>query len=181
MSLRNSPRPQRRRPIRGRKPNPQAGKTSRRRLVGHYRGALLRDATDPLRRPTATSGASGTFFRLSLARPARGFSLANGPAPSMTRREFPLRRAGAYGTEACCERRTIRPFDCAQGRGERSRTTSGRSRASVGRRQRERQKSRQVTDLPCNRQAAAAAVSPAVERFAVQHGSGPLFGRRCSY
>src|SRR5262249_7040281 len=59
-------------------------------------------------------------------------------------------------------------------------STSGRSRTSVGKRQRERQKSRQVTDLPRNRQVAGAAVSLAGERFAVQHGSGPLLGRRCS-
>jgi hypothetical protein len=50
-------------------------------------------------------------------------------------------------------------------------SASGRSHASVGKRPRERQKSRQVTDLPFRRHAAVAAVSPAVSLFAAQHGS----------
>src|SRR5262245_21969982 len=68
------------------------------------------------------------------------------------------------GLEPCCERRTI---------------ASGRSRAKDGKRLRERQKSRQVTDLPFRRQAATAAVSPAVSQFAGQHGSRPRLDRDC--
>jgi hypothetical protein len=57
-------------------------------------------------------------------------------------------------------------------------SASGRSHATVGKRQRKRQKSRQVTDLPCHRLIATAAVSPAVSLFAVQHVSGPPLNRR---
>jgi hypothetical protein len=76
--------------------------------------------------------------------PARGWLRTSRQVPAQLR------------LEPCCERRTI---------------ASGWSHASDGKRRRERQKSRQVTDLPFHRQAAAAAVSPAVSLFAVQRGS----------
>jgi hypothetical protein len=43
-------------------------------------GPQLRDAIEPLRHPTRISGASGPFFRLSLARPAPGFSSRTVPS-----------------------------------------------------------------------------------------------------
>jgi hypothetical protein len=149
-------------PIRGRKPNPQAGKTSRRRLVDVYRGAPTPRCDCTASSPHGDFGASGTFFRLSPARPAPGFSSRTGPNRFRGGARISRVPAGPRGTETCCERRTI---------------ASGRSRASVGKRQRERRKSRQVTDLPCDRHAAAAAVSPAVSLFAVQHVSGPPLRR----
>src|SRR5262245_58977528 len=79
-------------PTRGRKPNLQTGKTSLRRLVGHYRGALLRDAIDALRRPTGTSGASGMFFHLRQRGLLLGFSSRAGPSPCHDLREFPRHR-----------------------------------------------------------------------------------------
>jgi hypothetical protein len=84
--------------------------------------------------------------------PAAVAFFENGPEPG-----------SGGGTDTCCERRTI---------------ASGRSHATVGKRQRKRQKSRQVTDLPCDRHLATAAVSPAVSLFAVQHVSVPPPNRR---
>ena len=79
-----------------------------------------------------------------------GFSSRAGPSPCHDLREFPRhRRRKRDGTLL-----------------RKANHSSGRSRASDGKRQRERQKSRQVTDLPFRRQAAAAAVSPAVSQFA---------------
>jgi hypothetical protein len=66
-------------PIRGRKPNPQAGKTSRRRLVGVCRGAPAPRCDRTASSPHGDFGASGTFFRLSPGRPAPGFSSRTGP------------------------------------------------------------------------------------------------------
>ena len=127
-------------------------------------GPQLRDATAPLRHPVRISAPPGRF---SVCRPLgllQGFLRERSQAFHSAVANF---QNGAHygGTDTCCERRTI---------------ASGRSQATVGKRQRKRQKSRQVTDLPCNRQVAAAAVFPAVSLFAGQHVSGPPFNRRCS-
>jgi hypothetical protein len=79
MPLGNSPTSAWLGPIRGRKPNPQAGKTSRRRLVGVDRGAPAPRCDRTASSPHGDFGASGTFFRLSTARPAPGFSSRTGP------------------------------------------------------------------------------------------------------
>ncbi len=103
---------------------------------------------------------------------------ANGPEPFLWRCANFDMAAGPRGTEPCCDRRTIATLRLAlRVAVSEVESASGRSRASVGKRQRERQKSRQVTDLPCDRQVATATVSPAVSLFAAQHGSVPLLGR----
>ena len=79
MPFGNSPTNARLGAIRGRKPNPRAGKTSRRRLVGHYHGAPAPRCDDTASSPRADFGASGTFFRLSRPRPAPGFSSRTAP------------------------------------------------------------------------------------------------------
>jgi hypothetical protein len=134
---------------RGRKPNPQAGKTSCRRLVGQEHGAPAPRCEQTASSPRADFGAFRTFFRLTLTRPAPGFSSRTVPSRFSSSERISERRSLERGPETCCVRRTP----------QRTRGTaiaSGRSRASVGKRQRKRQGSRQVTDLPCDRQAATA-------------------------
>jgi hypothetical protein len=100
---------------------------------------------------TIVKSAAAAELEESNIPPAVVVFFENGPEPG-----------SGGGTDTCCERRTI---------------ASGRSHATVGKRQRKRQKSRQVTDLPRDQQIATAAVSPAASLFAVQQVSGPPLNR----
>ena len=99
MPLGNSPSHVRRGAIRGRKPNPQAGKTSLRRLVGRGAGPQLRDAIAPLRHPTRISAPPGRFSVCRSPGLLQGF-----------RREWSRAMARwsngviASGPETCCEK-----------------------------------------------------------------------------
>ena len=152
-------------------------------------GPQLRDATAPLRHPTGISAPPGCFSVCRLHGLLQGFLRERARAVLMAGREFPRGRpphpkpafpqAFQRFSQPCSKSSWVRllsdqPHLFGRTLLRKRTIASGGSHASVGKPQRKRQKSPQVTDLRFDRQVASAAVSPVVSRVSGAAVSGRI-------